>query len=127
MFEAELSCTDCHNLAAGEQNLTTIKQTCVDCHDQDYGDLLIDWERSLEEMDITLTLLLDSVESKLKTASLNKEQKEAYMEEFQLLSKEYKVVRNGRALHNYLAATDMYEVITKKLEEMKEKLERQQR
>jgi len=44
MYEAELSCTDCH---AAEDNHVSrdIVQTCVDCHDEDYTAILTEWQQ----------------------------------------------------------------------------------
>ncbi len=127
MFEAELPCTACHNLSLTEQNLMTIKQTCIDCHDQEYGTLLIEWEKTMEEADITLTLLMDSIEKKLKSATLSKDQKEALEKQFRAISSDYEVLREGRALHNFIAATDIYENVTEKLKEMEKLLDDHQR
>lgn len=123
MYEAELSCTDCHDLSLQDQNLMTVKQTCIDCHDQEYGEMLIEWERNMEEADITLTLLMDTVEKKLKSKILSQKQKDSLLNEFQAISSDYKVVQEGRALHNYIAATETYEVLIEKLKEMEKTLD----
>jgi hypothetical protein len=127
MFAAELPCTACHDLSLEDQNLMTIQQTCIDCHDQEYGEMLIEWERNMEEADITLTLLMDDISKKLKDTTLSNKQKAALEKEFQAASSDYAIVSKGKALHNYMAATEAYEILTEKLKKMEKTLADHQR
>jgi len=58
MFEAKASCTDCH-LGPENQIVRSEANKCLDCHDEEYGEIFTEWQNSVKE-------LIDSVKASLK-------------------------------------------------------------
>ena len=58
MFEAEVECSGCH-LDSRNQINRSDKDKCLDCHEQGYDDILLEWQNSIKE-------LVSSLESSLK-------------------------------------------------------------
>ncbi len=43
MAQAEVGCTDCHDLARGERVVKGVQQACVSCHGEGYDAMLVEW------------------------------------------------------------------------------------
>jgi len=94
MFEAEIDCEGCHRSDEG-QIVRPNAQTCANCHDPGYGDILGDWQSSTQEA-------LEALRSALKqfpTAGLTPEQEAAAEEARRVIRL---VEQDGsRGVHNY--------------------------
>jgi nitrate/TMAO reductase-like tetraheme cytochrome c subunit/DNA-dependent RNA polymerase auxiliary subunit epsilon len=58
MFEAEAACTDCH-LDPENRIFRSGANKCLDCHDEEYRDVFMEWQNSVKK-------LIDSVKASLK-------------------------------------------------------------
>jgi len=58
MFEAEVDCSGCH-LDSRNQIYRSDKDKCLDCHEQGYDEILLEWQNSIKE-------LVSDLESSLK-------------------------------------------------------------
>lgn len=95
MAEAEVGCTDCH-LNQQNQISRSGKSKCVECHDEDYGELYTEWQNSVQKLyqDIEAAL------KKLKVQSLNKDARQELVNIRQTLSN---IKLDGsKGVHNYL-------------------------
>ncbi|MEW5806279.1 MAG: cytochrome c3 family protein [Acidobacteriota bacterium] len=124
MFQADLPCTSCHDLTSKDQSLNAIKQKCIDCHDEGYGKMLIDWEREAEEKDVALTVLLDNLAKALEGSSLPRASREKYMKELQALLEDQGFLNSSNPVHNYMAAREIYENLIKRAKEIEKILEK---
>ena len=94
MFEAEASCTDCH-LNAENQIFRFEANKCLDCHDEEYKDIFMEWQNSVKE-------LIDSVKGSLKEKrklTLSSEEKAQLLHVEKILQK---IELDGSSgVHNY--------------------------
>ncbi len=100
MFEAEIECTGCH-LDSRNQIYRPDKNKCVDCHEEEYGEIFLEWQNSVKNLIRSLkTNLMER-----KKLSLSKE------EQAQLLNIE-RSLKNieldaSFGVHNYPAIEEM--------------------
>ena len=109
MFEAEVECTGCH-LSPRNQIYRSDKNKCVDCHEEEYGDIFFEWQNSVKDLIRSLKISL----KEKKKLSLSKE------EQAQLLNIE-KSLKNieldaSFGVHNYPAIDEMLTYFQKILE-----------
>ncbi|MFQ6082643.1 MAG: cytochrome c3 family protein [Candidatus Aminicenantia bacterium] len=116
MAQAEVSCTDCHDLTRKAQTVDTIKHFCVDCHEEGYDDILIGWEKELidKQNEITnkifeIQQLIEENKKKGEDISLG----EKYLKEGMMT---YQIVRKGKGVHNVELSL---ELLDKSLEKMR--------
>ncbi len=109
MFEAEVECTGCH-LSPQNQIYRSDRNKCVDCHEEDYSDIFLEWQKSVKDLIRSLNTSL----KERKKLSLPKE------EQAQLLNIE-KSLKNieldgSSGIHNYLTIEEMLTNSRKTLE-----------
>jgi hypothetical protein len=100
MFEAEVECTGCH-LSPQNQIYRSDKNKCVDCHEEEYGEIFFEWQNSVKN----LIRSLKTTSAERKKLSLSKEEQE------QLLNIE-KSLKNieldgSSGIHNYSTIEEM--------------------
>jgi hypothetical protein len=100
MFEAEVECTGCH-LDSRDQIYRSDKNKCIDCHEEEYGKIFLEWQNSIKDLIRSLKTSL----KERKKLSLPKE------EQAQLLNIE-KSLKNieldaSSGIHNYLIIDEM--------------------
>jgi hypothetical protein len=109
MFEAEIECTGCH-LDSRDQIYRPDKNKCVDCHEEEYGDMFLEWQNSVKDLIRPLRTAL----AERKKLSLSKE------EQAQILNIEKsleKIELDGSSgIHNYSAIEEMLTNFQKTLE-----------
>ena len=49
MYEAEVECVACH-LDEDDQVIRANKNSCIECHDEDYGDMLSEWQSTVRSL-----------------------------------------------------------------------------
>ena len=49
VMQGSVSCRDCHQGIEGEHERESIRQACVDCHSEEYGKIMDDWQRETGE------------------------------------------------------------------------------
>lgn len=54
MAEAEVGCRDCHTLE-GKGVIRPEKSACINCHDEDYGEMFTEWQESIRGLEETLS------------------------------------------------------------------------
>jgi hypothetical protein len=109
MFEAEIECTGCH-LDSRDQIYRSDKNKCVDCHEEEYGEIFFEWQNSVKD-------LIRSLKTSLK------ERKKLILpeeEQAQLLNIE-KSLKNieldaSSGVHNYPTIDEMLTSFQKTLE-----------
>ena len=100
MFEAEVECTGCH-LSPQNQIYRSDRNNCLDCHEEDYGEIFVEWQNSVKD-------IIRSVKTTLaerKKLSLTKEEKAQ-------ISNIEKALKNiefdgSSGIHNYSAIDEM--------------------
>lgn len=100
MFEAEVLCLDCH-LDPQNKIIRSDRNKCVDCHDEDYREIFIEWHNSVKDLIRSLKTSL----KERKKLSLSKEEKAQLLNIEQTIRK---IELDGSSgIHNYSAIEEM--------------------
>jgi len=111
MAEAELECTDCH-LNAQDQVYRSDRKKCIDCHDEDYGELLAEWQDSVKD----LIRSLKSAIGEAKKSALSDAEKTSLRRIEEIL---HKIELDGSlGVHNYLFTGEFLTNSIKKLKSL---------
>ncbi len=94
MFDAEVSCKDCH-LDSENRIFRSEAKKCLDCHDEEYKDIFIEWQSSVKELI-----------SSMKTSLKEKRKITLSSEDKALLSRIEKILQKieldgSSGVHNY--------------------------
>jgi hypothetical protein len=109
MFEAEVECTGCH-LSPQNQIYRSDRNKCVDCHEEDYGEIFFEWQNSVKDLIRSLKTSL----KERKKLSLSKEEKAQLLD----IEKSLKNVEldGSSGIHNYLTIEEILTNFKKTLE-----------
>jgi hypothetical protein len=109
MFEAEIECTGCH-LSPQNQIYRSDRNKCVDCHEEDYSDIFLEWQKSVKDLIRSLKTSL----KERKKLSLPKEEKAQLLD----IEKSLKNVEldGSSGIHNYLTIEEILTNFKKTLE-----------
>lgn len=109
MFEAGAECTDCH---LNDQNkiFRSDEKKCLDCHEEEYAELFLEWQQSVKELSASLT----SVIKEKKKLKLNEQEKVTLREAERSLQN---IKLDGSSgIHNYMYMEEVLNDLIKKLE-----------
>lgn len=65
MSQAEVGCSDCHDLSSKEPLVKAVQQACESCHEKGFGDMLIDWINEDQERVQELAVLVARARTQL--------------------------------------------------------------
>jgi hypothetical protein len=97
-----VECADCHmEVAEGKETTReAMKNACIDCHEEKYGALMLDWEKQTEEL---LAAIQPGIEELTKAISTAERKGKNTVRARNLLKKardREKLVREGNGVHN---------------------------
>jgi len=100
MFEAEVECTGCH-ISPQNQIYRSDRNKCVDCHEEEYGEIFSEWQNSVQDLIRSLKTSL----AEKKKLSLSREEKAQLSE----IEKSLKNVEldGSSGIHNYSTIEEM--------------------
>lgn len=94
MYDAEIYCSGCH-MNEEEEVAKGTEEGCIDCHDEDYGEILYDWRTSVDEQ----MSEVDGLVASLQETELVESEKQALskiVDGISFLKKD-----KGLGVHNY--------------------------
>ncbi|UCD84155.1 MAG: cytochrome c3 family protein [Deltaproteobacteria bacterium] len=99
MARADIECEGCHDLKEKDQSVEVLKDKCIDCHEEDYDEILIQWEQDLLKISSELFLKLSHLEEGMKTMEGEKllETERLYQE----AKHNIELISRGKGVHNY--------------------------
>jgi len=100
MFEAEVDCKGCH-ISPQNQIYRSDRNKCIDCHEEEYGEIFSEWQNSAKELIRYLKTFL----AEKKKLSLSKEEKAQLLEIEKSL--ENIELDGSSGIHNYLTIEEM--------------------
>lgn len=111
MAEAEVSCPDCHRYEQ-DNVIRPGKIKCLDCHEEDYGEMFTEWQENVNQLMLSLA---NSLKDK-KRLKLSQEQT-------QLINKVEKTLQKikldgSKGVHNYMYVEEILTNSIKKIESM---------
>lgn len=114
---SDMACTDCHDLTKKDAGLVDLKKKCVDCHGEErYGEMVVSWEKEMEEEYSRLTLAISTARDEL--GRLESEGKDVAERRAQIDEAERaaELVEAGRAAHNHRYAAAIMAEAVKRVE-----------
>jgi len=108
MYEAGVECMDCH-LNDKDQIFRSDKRKCVDCHDEDYGDMLSEWQTWVKD-------LIQSISTSLKEKrklELTEQDKGTLLEAEKILQKIQ--IDGSLGVHNFISIEEMLTTLNKRI------------
>lgn len=122
MFSAGVTCRDCHNLEEKTHTVEAIKNKCVECHENSYDDLLIQWEKELLEAESFVTLKVSELKEKIESSKLiGKKLPENAENLLKMAEKILKATGEGRGVHNYNESIKLLQEMQKEIDEILKK------
>jgi len=118
MFAAQVSCEGCHlDLNHdGKSDLSERRQSCVKCHSEGYDLMLDKWISSIDESVNALSPSMDYTRALLNSTNLQGKNIEAEKIFFADAETNFKLVKEGRGVHNIDYAIRLLENISSNIE-----------
>jgi hypothetical protein len=101
MAQAGVGCTECHELKTGTQTVLTVKGKCEECHDAEYGKMLISWKEKITARENIIAVGLEEAREYLERSEKIGKNVEEEKKLLQGAETNYLIVSNGRGTHNY--------------------------
>lgn len=118
MAQAEVSCTDCHDLARKDQIVDAVKEACVGCHEESYDVMLMDWEKELQtamaEVQVKIKAANAVVEARKKGGQPVNQQVLLLLKEASSVSEKMEL---STAIHNFEFASQVLKRVKIRLDE----------
>ncbi|MFC2169999.1 cytochrome c3 family protein [Acidobacteriota bacterium] len=117
MAQVEVPCTDCHDFTNKNQTVDSIKQFCVDCHEEGYDAILTEWKEELDNKSAEIKVGIQKAEmllEKQKEEGINTEEIQNLLNE---VSEANETIIKSNGIHNYEFSLEILEKTAKKLEQ----------
>lgn len=117
-------CQLCHELDKKEPIVTSVREKCISCHSEEYGDKLVSWEQQgLKELD-AVTLRLDDVNDKVSKAKKRGQDVAQAEELLDEARRNYELVERGKSVHNVELSSALLKASLKLLNDAAEALKK---
>jgi hypothetical protein len=114
-----VECIDCHRGVSTKKKDTfdAIKKRCIECHDQSYGEILVQWKEASEELLKKVAPKLDKVREEIRRIELRGGHTFVYRKLFGEAEFNYNLAKSGNGIHNLEYAEDLLEFANRRLDE----------
>ena len=119
-----VECVDCHKGVASKkkETLDAIKKRCVECHDQGYGDMVLRWKASTEEMLRNLDPKLAHVREEIDKMEKRGGHTFVFRKLYGEAEFNYQLVKRGNGVHNLEYAEELIQFANRRLDEATQQL-----
>ena len=114
-----VECVDCHQsvLVKKKGTLDAIKKRCIECHDQSYGEMVIRWKATSENMLKELDPKLAQVKEEIDRIDRRGGHTFVYRKLYGEAEFNYNLAKNGKGAHNLEFAEELLEFANRRLDE----------
>ena len=114
-----VECTDCHRGVAGKRKDTfdAIKQRCIECHDQSYGEMAVQWKKTSEDLLNKTAPKMDRVKEEIDRIDRQGGHTFVYRKLFGEAEVNYNLAKTGKGVHNPEYTDELLEVANRRLDE----------
>ncbi|NNG45689.1 MAG: hypothetical protein HKM86_01055, partial [Deltaproteobacteria bacterium] len=109
MAQEDVGCTDCHELTEGTQTVLTVKGKCVECHDAEYGKMLLDWKEEITAKENAIAVGLEEAREYLERSRKIGKNVDEERKLLKGAETNYRIVTDGRGTHNYELSRELLE------------------
>ncbi len=121
-----VECVDCHRnvLAKKKGSFDAIKKRCIECHDQSYGEMVVRWKATSENMLKELDPKLARVKEEIDRIERRGGHTFVYRKLYGDAEFNYNLAKNGKGVHNLDYAEELLEFANRRLDEAIEQIAR---
>ncbi len=114
-----VECVDCHKgiLEKKKETFDSIKKRCIECHDQSYGETLIRWKKTSDELLKKIPPKLERVREEIRRLELRGGHTFIYRKPFGEAEFNYNLARKGNGVHNLEYMEELLEFANNRLDE----------
>ncbi len=114
-----LECVDCHRgvTAKKKDSFDVIKKRCIECHDQSYGEMLVGWKKTSEELLKKVTPKINRVREEIEKIDRRGGHTFVYRKLFGEAEFNYNLAKNGNGVHNLEYTEELLEFVNNRLDE----------
>jgi hypothetical protein len=114
-----VECVDCHRgvPAKKKESFDEIKKKCIECHDQSYGQMLIKWKTTSEDMLKKVAPKIEKVREEIERIDRRGGHTFVYRKLFGEAEVNYNLARKGNGVHNLDYTEELLEFSNHRLEE----------
>ncbi len=121
-----VECVDCHKGVLNKKRDTfdAIKKRCIECHDQSYGEMVVRWKATSEELLKKIAPKLERIKEEIRRMELRGGHTFVYRKPFGEAELNYNLVKNGKGVHNLEYTEELLEFANNRLDEAIKRLEK---
>ena len=114
-----VECIDCHQGVAAKKKDTfdAIKKRCIECHDQSYGEMVVRWKTTSEDLLKKVAPKIDRVREEIEKIDRRRGHTFVYRKLFGDAEFNYNLAKNGKGVHNLEYTEDLLEFANQRLDE----------
>jgi hypothetical protein len=119
-----VECIDCHPGVPlkKKDTLDDIKKRCIECHDQSYGEKLIQWKKSSEGLLAKLAPKIEKVREEIRRIEVRGGHTFVYRKPFGEAELNYNLAKKGNGVHNLEYTEELLDFANSRLDEALEQL-----
>ncbi len=114
-----VECVDCHRsvLAKKKDSFDAIKKRCVECHDQSYGEMVIRWKATSQDLLKKVEPKMAKIKEEIDRMELSGGHTFVFRKLYGEAEFNYQLVKNGKGVHNLEYAEELLDVANRRLDE----------
>jgi hypothetical protein len=114
-----VTCTDCHHgtVARKKDSLDTIKKRCIECHDESYGEMAIQWKATSQELLKRVSSKMDQVREEIDRIEIRGGRSFVYRKLYGDAEFNFNLVKKGDGVHNIEYAEELLKYADNRLDE----------
>jgi len=114
-----VECIDCHRgvTAKKKDPFDAIKKRCIECHDRSYGDTVVRWKKTFEELLKKVTPKIDRVREEIEKIDRRGGHTFVYRKLFGEAEFNYHLAKKGNGVHNLEYTEELLEFANHRLDE----------
>jgi nitrate/TMAO reductase-like tetraheme cytochrome c subunit len=114
-----VECVDCHRAVSEKkkESLESIKKRCIECHDQKYGETMVRWKTTSEDLLKKITPKLDKVREEIDRIDRRGGHTFVLRKLFGEAELNFNLVKSGKGVHNPEYVEDLLNAANQRLDE----------
>jgi hypothetical protein len=114
-----VECVDCHRgiLAKKKDTFEAVKKLCIECHDQSYGEMVIRWKATSEELLKKLEPKMASVKEEIDRIDRSGGHTFVFRKLYGEAEFNYNLAKNGKGVHNLEYTEELLNFANRRLDE----------
>jgi hypothetical protein len=119
-----VECIDCHRGVTTEKKdfLDAIKKRCIECHDQSYGEMVVQWKKISEESLKKVSPKIDRVREEIERIDRRGGHTFVYRKLFGEAEFNYNLAKKGNGVHNLEYVEELLDFANHRLDEAMKQL-----